>query len=228
MTTDITKIIERVSKLLNLAGNNPNENEAAAAIAKAHEILAEHNLTMSQVEAAGPKEAEIVRERLDTETNFTDNYFRSLWGAVAKANYCYCFFSKNGNRVTFTLIGRPVNIIVASQMAMYLCQTVKRLCSKSKGNEYMLSFRKGAVSRLCERIREMNLASSTGTSLVVYGENEIKESRKMIEGTVTIRPARKMASRLVNAQAYIDGQIAGNKVSLNQQMEGGPQAPALG
>ena len=40
------KIIERIRKLLALAGNNPNEAEAALAMEKAQAELALHNLSM--------------------------------------------------------------------------------------------------------------------------------------------------------------------------------------
>lgn len=45
--TKIKKVIERVTKLLALAGNNPNEAEAAAAAAQAQKLLEQYNLDMA-------------------------------------------------------------------------------------------------------------------------------------------------------------------------------------
>lgn len=41
---DNKKLVEKVKKLLKLAGNNPSQEEANAAYAKAQELIAEHNL----------------------------------------------------------------------------------------------------------------------------------------------------------------------------------------
>lgn len=45
---DMNKMIERVKKLLALASNNPSEEEAKAAAMKAHKLIAEYNLDLSQ------------------------------------------------------------------------------------------------------------------------------------------------------------------------------------
>ena len=46
--TDMNKMLEKVKKLLALAGNNPSEEEAQAAALKAQELIAQYNLDMSQ------------------------------------------------------------------------------------------------------------------------------------------------------------------------------------
>lgn len=45
-------IVERIQKILALGRRGGTEAEAAAAMAKAQELLAEHNLTLAQVESA--------------------------------------------------------------------------------------------------------------------------------------------------------------------------------
>lgn len=45
MKTDMNKIADKIQKLLSLAGNNPSEEEAKAALLKAQKLMAEYNLT---------------------------------------------------------------------------------------------------------------------------------------------------------------------------------------
>lgn len=78
--------IRRVEKLLRLAAKNSNENEAAAATAKAQEILIQYNLDMATVEAnsgasSGKREDAKVKGGLY-------HYQRDLWRAVADLNFC--------------------------------------------------------------------------------------------------------------------------------------------
>jgi len=53
------KLAERIRKLLALAGNNPSEAEAAMAMERASALLAEHNLTMAEVETLGTDDERI-------------------------------------------------------------------------------------------------------------------------------------------------------------------------
>ena len=50
------KIIEKIEKLFALAGNNPNENEAIAAAARAQELMAKYNLEMADLGTSEKKE----------------------------------------------------------------------------------------------------------------------------------------------------------------------------
>lgn len=47
--TDITKIADKIQKLLSLAGNNPSEAEAQAALLKAQKLMAQYNIEQSQL-----------------------------------------------------------------------------------------------------------------------------------------------------------------------------------
>ena len=55
-------IISKIEKLLALAGNNPSEAEAQAALLKAQQLMAEHNLDMAQFEEAGKVKKEAVKD----------------------------------------------------------------------------------------------------------------------------------------------------------------------
>jgi len=86
------KLAERIQKLLRLAGNNPSEREAAAAMERAYALMEEHNLTMAQVDAHGSGD-----ERLQ-ESFYGDyrgqTWARDIWSGVAKLNFCmYAYLS---------------------------------------------------------------------------------------------------------------------------------------
>ena len=58
--------IEKIKKLLALAGNNPSEEEAQAAMLKAQELLLQNGLTMEEVTSHGePAKKEVTEEKLD-------------------------------------------------------------------------------------------------------------------------------------------------------------------
>lgn len=237
------KIIERVQKLLALAGGNTNENEASAAVAKAHAILAEHNLSMQQVEAHDASTGGEGDERgaLNTETKFFEKQWKWIWNTVAEANYCSMFSVRlpgEGRTTTYTVVGRKVNAVVASQLAMYLCVTVRRLANEAakeagrKDWAYKNAFITGCALRLCQRIKEQNETEATapsGGALVLWTGKEQEKNAAFIKESLglslTVSKARRGRYDAAGLQA---GRKAGDNVSLAQQVASGEAAKRIG
>lgn len=150
--------IEKVEKLLRLASKNPNEAEAAAATAKAMEILATFNLDMSAVEQHGGGTGKRADEQL--AGGFYE-WQRSLWDAVAELNFCMYWnqiafiefpggkierivrdkeyqartgnshrMAKGINQHQHRVVGRTVNIAATKAMATYLEMAVERIVAE--------------------------------------------------------------------------------------------------
>lgn len=133
---DLERITERVQKLLNLAAKNPNEAEAAAATAKAMEMLAAYNLDLSTLEQGGQeggkREDSRVRGGMYT-------YERELWAGIAQINFCMYFplreivwtgeryYSKRKIKFQHKIIGRVVNTTSTRVMGQYIQGTIERL-----------------------------------------------------------------------------------------------------
>ncbi len=243
------KVIARVQKLLNLAGNNPNENEAAAAVEKAHAILAEHNLDMAHIKSAdvGEKDSEdMLRQKLDVESKISTKSINWLWNAVAQAHFCKMYMTTNhrGKKV-YTFIGRKINTIVAAQMAQYLTTTVWRLMreeaarvekerpgagfkpSGALNSNFVTNFIEGAVRRLCVRLREMETGGASRNALVLYNADEARLNELFISSSlgIKLRAARSSGNARHNADAYARGNEAGGKISFNQQVGGSSAKP---
>ncbi len=146
------KILDRIVKLLNLAANNPNAEEAASAAAKAQEIMTQHNLDMGSIERKSGTSDE-KREKEAVEGGFY-KYNRDLYSAVAKLNFCMHWLTKerinsalppknSGDRRRWKaagspnewkilrpvhkLLGRRVNVAATKVMASYLEGAVERV-----------------------------------------------------------------------------------------------------
>lgn len=155
---DMDKIIERIKKLLALANNNPNEAEAAFAMAKATEILEAYNLDLSVV--GGNSNARKDEKR----KGGLYSWQRSLWQAVAELNFCHYFSLKGlarGSSYEHRLIGSHANVIATEMMATYLQNAVERLAQQwAKENSYRsvfvreaIAYREGMTGRLSERLQ---------------------------------------------------------------------------
>jgi hypothetical protein len=169
------KLVDRIRKLLALAGNNPSEAEAGAAMERAAALMAEHNLTLAEVETLGT-ENERIEERYQGK-RARQTWARSIWGAVARLNLCLYYYQTPsteshlervaGGKTRWVgphtgdlhqLIGTRANVVSTQVMAQYLVDTVERLareCPDIHGMHAHHAFKLGCARRLADRIRRL-------------------------------------------------------------------------
>lgn len=75
--TDMNKMLEKVQKLLALAGNNPSEQEAKAAAMKAQKLIAQYNLDMSALSSE-----EVIQYKLLKAEHPNNNGYRGQLAAI--------------------------------------------------------------------------------------------------------------------------------------------------
>jgi hypothetical protein len=164
MTTDRETIIDRVRKLLALAGNNSNVNEAAAAMARAQRLMLEHKLAQAELDADDPNavDTEVGQMVLDEAGEFLLAWKPILMQVLVKASCCHAFrhsvVGPQGQKaVRFTIIGTESDATFVSYCYRYVCAEVDRLCdieAKGKGFGFRNSFRRGAVDAISRRLGE--------------------------------------------------------------------------
>lgn len=156
------RVIERIKKLLALAGNNPNEAEAQAAAAKAQEMLEQHNLDIATIgrTAAG-------RPRKDQkQKGGLYGWQRKLWESVAKLNFCSYWSIKGlkaGSTYEHRILGSHANVVSTELMADYLQKSIERLAqewAKERGYKSVfvreaIAYREGMAARISMRLEQM-------------------------------------------------------------------------
>lgn len=159
LSPEALKVIEKVKKLLALAHDERNnEHQAAAAAAKAVELLNAYNLDMAVIghTAKGTQRSD---NRLKGGLY---QWQRDLWKAVSQLNFCMYWSIKGlkkGETYEHRILGRQENVVGAQVLADYLQQTVERLAqdeAKRRGiNVFvreMIAYREGMAERLTDRL----------------------------------------------------------------------------
>lgn len=153
--------METIQKLLNLAAKNPNQEEAASALAKANEWMTRYNLDVATIENnTGKKDGR--REELKVDGGFYQ-FQRDLWASVADLNFCLVWtqkynaeavryvddytgaksmtpgFGKTRQKVSvvksrIALVGRVVNTRTCQAMVSYLQVAVERALEERLGS----------------------------------------------------------------------------------------------
>lgn len=173
------KVLEKIEKLMRLAARNPNPEEAAAATAKAQELLVAYNLDASLIGQGG--QAGDARREQAKVLGGMYKYQRYLWRAVAELNFCmYWTQERYTTRNTKTrgwdgqwlfgkvpymrnehvVVGKRVNARATIAMGEYLQQTIERLVkdryplNSQRFLSDAVAFREGIADELYWRLLE--------------------------------------------------------------------------
>lgn len=164
MTDDMSSIIARIKKLLALAENNSNENEAAMASAKALELMESYNIDMAVLGKSG-KGRQGAPRKDNKEKGGLYGWQRDLWKEAAELNMCSYWSIKGtqkGAVYEHRILGSEVNVIATKILAEYLQGTVERLAkayAKDMGYSSCfvreaIAYREGMANRLTQRLRD--------------------------------------------------------------------------
>lgn len=226
---------DRIRKLLALS-QSPNEHEAAAAAAKAHALLAEHNLTMAEV---GTEEDTPDTDigHMTHDSRHSSPWVRQLWFAVAKTYFCDYFYYTHRHRTHHTIIGNATNTQLACAMGDYLQNTVMRLANtecRGQSGSFKTGFKKGAVSRLNARLKEMREAQTQEVKDVKNSSNLpalYEQNDQVLAAYVksTFGKLGKAVSRERNTSSagYHAGRAAADNIGLHSQIGDTPKSNLL-
>lgn len=168
------KTIERIRKLLALANDGgATEAEAELALARAHQIMSENNLTMATIAASGQASSDArLKERIKGQAMY--RYQVRIMEALCATSYCFVsvVFGSAGKRAdkhyrsghrakSYQIIGSEGNVASVQIMFEYLMQTMNRLVMTEINNDhrqrmsrYAMSFCDGCAERLADRIQK--------------------------------------------------------------------------
>jgi Protein of unknown function (DUF2786) len=246
------KLVDKVRKLLALAGSS-NEHEAARAAEKAQAILAEYNLSMTDVKSTDEKEDLKIDKSIVTDSV---PWRRRLGVAVAQMYFCKYFYTfkkeyipsrPNGyvRHDVHSFVGAEHNLVIAKLMFQYLNETIERLAKDgsmqyptNERSSYRTSFKAACSLRVARRIHDRIEAAkkgqvkseTTGTNLPACLDLYEKTNRQLtqfIDQEVGKLKTAKSRVTLTHESAVRDGLAAGDKIGLDAQVTGKNSAHLL-
>lgn len=161
----MASVVDKIKKLLALAGNNPSDAEAQAAYAKAQKLMAEYGVHLSE------EQGEEV-ECIIMECTHRDNCgYRKPLGVVIADNFRVKVFVNGGNqKITFFGIKQDVEIAVevfnhaykyAYRRGFKLERDARKQGYPTKGlaNSYFMGFIKGLKAILDEQCKALMIVT---------------------------------------------------------------------
>lgn len=227
------KILDRVRKMLALANDTrASEGERDNALRMAHNLLAKHNLSLADVEAAARNASDPRGEH--TEVGWAQPWARTIYDAMAHLFFCrYAYGGKvNSTKLRHKMIGRASNATTALLMADYLCTSILRECRQQYVHNLSpesRQFATGAAHRIYWRVQQMikdqaaqraEHPMSNGRALALADIYKL-ESEANALAVAELWPALvkgKPAPDVPLTKAYFAGQEYGATAALNVQV----------
>ena len=170
------EIIAKIQKLLNLADNNSNENEAIAAALKAQEMMAKYHIELDQLDSK--KEShEITQEIYWASDKHDMKKWKAGFATIVANNFrCKTYFL-NGKNVVFYGYKDDAKIALnvfkflyeaGNKFAVRYYNQCKKEGKETRGvmNTYLIGFREGIASVLEKQC----------VALMVITPQEVKDS----------------------------------------------------
>ena len=215
----MTDIHSKISHLLELANNNPSEDEAANAMDMARKLMMKYNIDqrdLGTVSSVDYGEA----HTLDRD------YFKLLGSAVKiMTGVSMVTFSND----TFKMAGTKVNVQIAHQLLLFLAEQVESLykiylpkgMSKRDRANYRKDFKRACAVRIVDRCNRARFHDSpvTGRELVVI-QQELEKEVEAFLSSKGVRIGKPMAIRF-GSRGGRDGVMAGDTAALQPRVNGG-------
>lgn len=212
------KILNKIKNLLDLANNNPNENEAIAAALKAQELMAKYNIELDQLD-----DKKETREIVEEIYHQSDKHEMRKWkiglaGIIAQNFRCKVYFM---NKKDVVFYGYKEDAKIALNVFTYLYEIGNKFavryynkCKKegkeTRGvmNTYLVGFKDGVAEVLEKQC----------TALMIVTPKEVTESfEEMTSGWKTMKSTLRLSG---DTSAYSNGKSDGRDMATARNIEG--------
>lgn len=212
------KILNKIKNLLDLANNNPNENEAIAAALKAQELMAKYNIELDQLD-----DKKETREIVEEVYYQSDKHEMRKWkiglaGIIAQNFRCKVYFM-NKNNVVFYGYKEDAKIAlnvftylyeIGNKFAVRYYNKCKKEGKETRGvmNTYLVGFKDGVAEVLEKQC----------TALMIVTPKEVTESfEEMTSGWKTVKSTLRLSG---DTSAYSNGKSDGRDMATARNIEG--------
>ena len=214
-----SNIISKIEKLLALAGNNPSETEAQAALLKAQQLMAEHNLDMAQFKDQPQEKKEAVVE-------YFKGYHNTGWAiSLAKVicdNFRCTLMRAAGYGLVF--VGLKEDVAICRAVFTFASQTLDKNMMKLRrqyrkqglptdgiSGDYAAGFVAGLKAKYQEQVEKNNWG------LVLVKDALVEQKAQEIRNPKAKARSGKKLNRSGDMGLYTKGYMDGKSLGDNQK-----------
>lgn len=216
-------LLQKIKKLLALAEGNANDHEREVAMQFAMDLLAKHNLTLSEIQDID----------LDNQTNeYPINLRMEKWITCLLQGVCTLYYTRfyeevtrdwYGRRKSFpVLVGTRENVDVTIEVMSWLMNSIRLESNYLYRDPYeRRSFRLGAAEKVWDRAEEIiekekNNTAHSGTGNLMVLRNKLESANERYMDKLNLTQVKRRAS-YIDPDAYSKGTDFGNEIGLDRR-----------
>jgi len=221
------RVLERLRKLLALSKSS-NVHEAAAAAAKAQELMLRHQLEAAELELGAEPDA-VLLDELERYGARRQPWREIIARALAKANLCAIHTRRGENADGRTihvvyLAGSASAAALVRYMHAYLVRTVNRLCRNArcelptKTAAWRMSFKLGAAGVLEQRLAHAATAvrATAGGSALARVDQAGERAKVFVANLMAEAGKGSRVAQSSDHAAYLAGAAAARSIDLSR------------
>jgi hypothetical protein len=229
--SDIDKVIDRVKKLLALAGNNNSAAEAATAAAMANSLLDEYRLSTADLESQDESTSEPIED--DVEPIYESGKV-TAWKCLLIQVLCRQYGCSSWNDCDYSgrkisrykLVGRKSDISVVRYMYAYLLSECTRLSlaeAKGMGRVFIASYCEGFVHGVKEQLKasRVEVEKQATSSAIVKIDARAEEAREAMYKMHNLKAVKGSSYRQRDGMAFNAGKVRGQNIHLGASIGSG-------
>ena len=211
---NMEKILNKIKNLLDLASNNPNENEAMAAALKAQELMAKYNIDSSAIDSDQSEKELYKAVYRDTGKHEMKKWKVSLGSIIAKNFCCKVYYMGSRGAQDVVFYGYKKDATVAVEVFKFLYSTGNKLAVRyynqcKKEGRSTQGVMNTYLSGFCDGIKEVLDRQCTALMLVI--PKEVEESyAEMSRSFGTCRNTIRVSN---DRRAYDEGKTDGKNTA---------------
>jgi hypothetical protein len=237
------KHIDRILKLFALGGEDANTTEAEtlAAVTKAREMMARHQISMAEIELAkGAATAQAIQVKIDQYHAYTRKGGTlaqyDLTVAEAVGILCDCRFflrttvsrnyrtDKTDKHISVVFMGEEQDVALASELFMIWLQAVRKAARQKYGSgknlwtpqhtAYAVGFGVRMIQRAKDQVRTLTAEQQKTWALVLRSK---AQALNAAWDKLNIRNEKNRRKEL-DVQAYSEGYVDGGKFNMSTKL----------
>lgn len=192
-------VLRKVRKAIALASNNPSEHEAHTAMLMAQRMMAEHGLTMQDVEetADWQKDKNVIHKEATTYSK-SPWWKKNLSTTIAENFRCFSYINKRNSVSQIRFVGLDSDVTLAVEIFQFACEAIQYHLSKYRQelkengywkaeitymvNDYLRGYLNGLDQKFKEQVEKNNWGLVLVKDALVVRE---RENMKMKKGKPT-------------------------------------------
>lgn len=227
-----TEIIDKIAKLLALAADGSNEHESNLAMQRAHALMQQYNLTLTDVErqeASGTLGKVVVTLTTKTMPAYANYLSASLMETFGLVGF-YMSARPPARKATVTLIGRNLNRQLAAHLLVSVLQQITNLATSKQratgwGRSAMFDYRTGLALGICDRIAEVfgtkTPDGSTEFGLIKVGADVLAREAARFALTTEGYQHKMGQSHYRKSSSFAEGYSDSSRASIARPVAGG-------